>query len=342
MDLLEGHGLDKYVKMHAPLRPLDLFELVSQLSSALATAHEQGIVHRDLKSENVMLLSSTYATKRLRVCILDFGVVKLLEIDGEGHLSGARATVIGTPYTMAPEQITGQAIDGRADIYSLGVLLYEAVTRELPFAGEHAWEQLESHLHDFPDPPSKRGKGGWIPANLDKLLLSMLAKDPEHRPASMGEVQEQFDNLRPEIVNAWANHRIAAQPRRLPTPKSERAGRVLLVEDEPALRRLIRQLLIREGYRVTALERGDEVLPWLRDNSPPLAVVLDIMLPGLDGIAVLRGIRGNHPKLHTIICSSIESESVHFEARQLGAFATLDKHSELHLLPELLGQLEPS
>ncbi|MGB1277531.1 MAG: serine/threonine-protein kinase, partial [Nannocystaceae bacterium] len=191
MDLLQGHGLDKYLKMHAPLRPLDLFELVSQLASALAAAHEQGIVHRDLKSENVMILSSTYTTKVLRVCILDFGVVKLLESDGEEHIPAARATVIGTPYTMAPEQITGQAIDCRADIYALGVLLYEAVTRELPFVGQEAWEQIESHLHDFPDPPSKRSKvGGWVPPSLDRFLLSMLAKDPAHRPASMAEVQE--------------------------------------------------------------------------------------------------------------------------------------------------------
>ncbi|MGB1016648.1 MAG: serine/threonine-protein kinase, partial [Nannocystaceae bacterium] len=178
MDLLQGYGLDEYLHRKAPLRPLDLFELVSQLTSGLEAAHQQGIVHRDLKSENMMVLSSTDATKMLRVCILDFGIVKLLESDGSEHVPAARATVIGTPYTMAPEQIMGEALDRRADIYALGVMLYEAVTGELPFDGEQAWEQIESHLHDFPDPPSSRSKGQWIPANLDKLLLSMLAKDP--------------------------------------------------------------------------------------------------------------------------------------------------------------------
>ncbi len=340
MDLLLGQGLENYLYQHAPLRPLDLFDLIEQLTGALATAHEQGVVHRDLKSENVMVLSSTYTTKQLRVCILDFGIIKLLESSGGSHVPAGRSTVIGTPYTMAPEQITGEGLDRRADIYSLGVMLYEAVTGELPFAGEQAWEQIDSHLHDFPDPPSTRKKGRWIPPGLDNLLLSMLAKDPVQRPGSMLEVAQRTEAVRAEVINAWAAHNLAAKPEKRTTPKIAATHTVLLVEDEPALRRLIRQLLAREGYEVVTLERGDEVLPWLRANPAPHAVVLDIMLPGLDGMALLRLARRDFATLPIIMCSSVESENVRVEARELGAYGVLDKHNQLHVLPELLEQLK--
>jgi serine/threonine protein kinase len=164
MELLRGGSLRQRLKGG----PLDLAEaarFLDQIASALDYAHQKGIVHRDLKPQNV-LLDETGS-----LLLTDFGIAKALdETTGLTH-SGK---VMGTPSYMAPEQWQGQSIDGRADVYALGVMLFEMLGGEVPFKGDTPFTLMYMHLND--PPPSLRSLRADIPAEIEQVVKGALAK----------------------------------------------------------------------------------------------------------------------------------------------------------------------
>ncbi len=183
MEWLEGRDLDEEIRTRGSFTPEETLSIVEDLGAALGAAHDASIVHRDLKASNVLIVRSGGWSN---VKLVDFGIAKLLEPPPgceEGVSStGAR---IGTPSTMAPEQILGVAVDARTDIYALGVLLYQMLTGELPFRGRSPVEVEEMHLHLTPPRPSER-----VPLSpaLDAVVLHCLQKKPEERPANVRDV----------------------------------------------------------------------------------------------------------------------------------------------------------
>jgi TolB-like protein/Tfp pilus assembly protein PilF len=180
--------------------PLDLnrvLDIVEQITEALADAHKQGLVHCDLKPSNVMV------TPAGRVKVLDFGVAQRLG----GHVSGPQdetraiersggvADIVGTLPYVAPEQATGRAIDGRADIFSLGVMLYELASGQRPFTGANAAQLLEAILRQDVPPFPDLDRDPRRP-QLERLVRRMLARDPEERIASLGEVRDALAIIR--------------------------------------------------------------------------------------------------------------------------------------------------
>lgn len=155
-----------------------------QICAGLAAAHRAGVVHRDIKPANVMV----YGDGELDLKICDFGIARLIEESGTG-LTGTGAT-IGTPAYMSPEQVRGdRTLDGRSDLYSLGCLLYELLAGRPPFEGA-GWSVLSQHLNGTPEPVRSLRPG--VPDALDGLLVSLLEKDPDHRPATAEEVSERL------------------------------------------------------------------------------------------------------------------------------------------------------
>ncbi|MBA3820732.1 MAG: serine/threonine protein kinase, partial [Deltaproteobacteria bacterium] len=165
--------------------------IARQIASALQAAHNAGIVHRDLKTDNVFLTHKEEASDHVKV--LDFGVSRFLEAD-EDRSGGKRGLVIGTPEFMAPEQIlTPDLVDGRADIYALGLIIYEMVTARRAFKTDGDQEKLlERIVHEQPPPldlPS-------LPPGLEEMLFSkLLAKDPAQRYQSMKEVEAALEEF---------------------------------------------------------------------------------------------------------------------------------------------------
>jgi tRNA A-37 threonylcarbamoyl transferase component Bud32 len=159
-------------------------KIADRIAAALYAAHNAGIVHRDLKSDNVFLTDKEDMMDVVKV--LDFGVSRLL-----GGREAGRDLVVGTPEFMAPEQVTyPEGVDHRADIYSLGVILYEMLTARRPFSGEDQHELLHRVVHDLPPPMNLPD----APPGLEEMLFSkMLAKDPEQRYNSMKQVQGALD-----------------------------------------------------------------------------------------------------------------------------------------------------
>ncbi|MCA9608998.1 MAG: serine/threonine protein kinase [Myxococcales bacterium] len=161
-----------------------------QIAEALAAAHEQGIVHRDLKPENILL--TTKGDDPDYVKLVDFGIAR---IQGATKLTAA-GRIVGTPEYMAPEQCAGIDVDHRADIYALGILLYEMVTATLPFYDPDLVQLLRLQIKEAPVPPSKVVPEANLPLELEGIILRCLAKRPSQRFQSMVEVAEALQTLK--------------------------------------------------------------------------------------------------------------------------------------------------
>jgi len=176
MELLEGEPLRARMERGRPAFP-DALAIIESLARALAAAHEQGIIHRDIKPENVYLLDAPGEPPRVK--LLDFGLAKLIR-DPQMSLT-ATGEMIGTPQYISPEQARGSAVDGRADIYSLGCVAFELVTGRPPFLATSAMEVVAKHLMEDPEPPSRYARA--LPRALDATIFAMLDKDPARRPS---------------------------------------------------------------------------------------------------------------------------------------------------------------
>lgn len=210
MPLLQGETLFERTQRAGMLSLQELDLLVTQLLGALQHIHALGIIHRDIKAENVFLETPTLATAPgevgLHARLLDFGVARLMPNTKVGvglHDATLPRQVVGSPLTMSPEQVIGDKVDVRSDLYSFGVLLFEALTGELPFRNDKPGLVMRAHVHEPPPPPSQRGRGRWVPPSLDTLVLDLMQKRPGLRPSSAEETLARWRRLLPELRLAW-------------------------------------------------------------------------------------------------------------------------------------------
>ena len=186
MDLLVGETLATRMRARGLLSPREASIIARKLADALSAAHAANVVHRDLKPENVFLVRSATSKGGIDedVRIVDFGAAKIV---GGSKLTRP-GVVFGTPYYMSPEQAGGQPVDARADVYSLGVLLYEMITGAVPFEADTYMGVLTKHLFAAPPKPSERAPSGVQLGGLEAVVMRALAKDPSERHQSMTEL----------------------------------------------------------------------------------------------------------------------------------------------------------
>jgi serine/threonine-protein kinase len=190
MELLRGRTLAQIIAEEPPLSPPRLADLLGQALSALDEAHASGVVHRDFKPENIFV--ETLRTGREHVKVLDFGIAKLRG-ESDAHLT-SRGAVCGTPDYMSPEQIRDEDLDARSDVYAAGVVLYEAMTGQRPFALDGPIIRvLMAHLNDAPQPPSRRRTDLPISRSLEAVCLKALGKTREDRFRSAAEMKHALE-----------------------------------------------------------------------------------------------------------------------------------------------------
>jgi serine/threonine-protein kinase len=191
MELLDGLDFETLVRRFGPLPPERAVYLLNQVCESLEEAHVRGLIHRDIKPSNLLTCRMGLAVDFVKV--LDFGLVKARETAerNEPLLTAPDATA-GTPAYIAPEVVRGgSVVDHRVDIYALGCVAYWLLTGRLVFEGPNAMQLMFQHAQNVPLPPSQRVET-QIPAAIDQLVLACLAKRPEDRPASAGEVARQL------------------------------------------------------------------------------------------------------------------------------------------------------
>jgi serine/threonine protein kinase len=198
MEYLEGRSLREELKQRGPLPVREAIALIEPVCSAVAQAHSAGVVHRDLKPDNVFLEA---VPNGFVVKVLDFGVARLLDADGEAPLTAAGG-ILGTPLYMAPEQCDGRPTDARSDVYSLGCVLYEMLTGRPPFVGESLASVLYQHIAKQPTPASDHRRE--IPAAVVLVLQKALAKAPAERIQSMSELLRSLQHASAEAGGAHA------------------------------------------------------------------------------------------------------------------------------------------
>jgi serine/threonine-protein kinase len=201
MEYFGGTNLKEHLKRSGPLSLLNTYQILSQICDGLEAAHSQGVVHRDLKAQNIMIGTSG------QIKIIDFGLARSV------HLEGMTATglIMGTPEYMAPEQVAGKHVDERADIYALGVILFEMLTGRVPFTGDSAIAVGFKQLKDPPPPP--RSINPQIPEEVERIILKALEKDPIHRYRTANEMRKEFESALPRFAAAaTASQRLPERP----------------------------------------------------------------------------------------------------------------------------------
>jgi tRNA A-37 threonylcarbamoyl transferase component Bud32 len=197
MEWLEGNDLEQELRTRGPFSPTEALAVMEDLGAALQAAHDVGIVHRDLKASNILMVP---AGNWYHVKLVDFGIAKLLDAESAGSSeltsTGER---LGTPWNMAPEQILGHAVDARTDVYAAGVLLYQILTGVLPFRADTPVEVEELHLKA---PPPKASDAAAVPTAVDRVIERSLQKTPEQRFASMSEMLHELRDALSRRQNA--------------------------------------------------------------------------------------------------------------------------------------------
>ncbi len=204
MELLKGETLERYLDREKGTDWREAVELGIQACRALATAHEAGVVHRDIKPANLFLTSDG------SLKVLDFGVAKSAAIDEAPGDEKNGLALLGTPEYMAPEQITGEAVDARSDVYALGAVLYELVTGRLPHVGHSTVELLDVKLHKDPERPRLRAPQRGLPPCLDEAIVRALHREPALRFQNVDEMRAALEEARREPVRRRARRRAVA------------------------------------------------------------------------------------------------------------------------------------
>jgi serine/threonine protein kinase len=190
MEYFAGVNLKEHLRRNGPLSLLNAYQILSQIFDGMEAAHAQGVVHRDLKAQNIMIGASGQAK------IIDFGLARSV------HLEGMTATglIMGTPEYMAPEQVAGKHADERADIYALGVILFEMLTGRVPFTGDSAIAVGFQQLKD--PPPSPRSINPQIPEEVERIILKAMEKNPIQRYRTVDEMRKEMESALPRFSTA--------------------------------------------------------------------------------------------------------------------------------------------
>jgi len=276
MEYVEGEPLSARIQA-GPLKIDEILRIGAQVADALEAAHAKGIIHRDIKPANLML------TGRGHVKVLDFGLAKLEKPPSgksdDTQLLSSAGLVLGTVQYMSPEQALGRDVDHRADIFSLGVVLYEMATARLPFAASNASETMARILQSQPDAMARFNYE--IPEEFERVVRKCLEKDPERRYQSARDLLVDLKNLERDSGSARA---VA------PTPAAGTNRRIaaVIVDDEELARRLLREYAESSaGLEVIAeCSNGFEAVKVIAERKPDL-VFLDVQMPKLDGFEVL-------------------------------------------------------
>jgi serine/threonine-protein kinase len=193
MEYVEGRSLRDLLRAEAPLDPNLTAEVGAEIASALAFAHRSGVVHRDVKPGNVLL------TRAGNVKVTDFGIARA----GASDALTQTGSVMGTATYFSPEQAQGEPVDGRSDVYSLGVVLYEMVTGVAPFSGDSPVAVAYKHVREEPTAPSQRNPD--VPPDLERIILTAMAKDPDLR-------YQTADDLRADLLRFRRGRPLASAP----------------------------------------------------------------------------------------------------------------------------------
>lgn len=195
MDYLQGISLADVIKEEGQIGVERSIKILAQACDALDHAHKMGVIHRDVKPTNFVLIN--YDEEKDFVKVVDFGVAKLMNATPDGQRLTQAGEVCGSPVYMSPEQCTGGELDQRSDIYSMGIVVYETLTGKLPILGKTMVDTMSKHISEMPPTFQQARPDLYIPERLEQVVFKALAKDPNDRHQSMDELRIDLENAIP-------------------------------------------------------------------------------------------------------------------------------------------------
>jgi tetratricopeptide (TPR) repeat protein/tRNA A-37 threonylcarbamoyl transferase component Bud32 len=284
MEFIDGPSLRRVLEVDKALGPERVIPILRQACKAFGAAHDKGIIHLDIKPDNIMLTTS--GRRGSMVKVVDFGIAGLISAEPPPEGAKPEERIVGTPDYLPPERIRNKGYDHRSDIYSLGAMAYEMLTGSCPFWNEDLLTTITKHITDKPQPLRERAPELDIPEKLETVVLQMLEKNPAERPQSMAvveamlceaqiaaHIQTEWDDLELPAVDEDWQKKLAE---RMPSPRSRRMRRMALGFGVVAvvglglalyfgLRRPKEIVTYTPVYvEVTKTDEPETVAPWLR------------------------------------------------------------------------------
>jgi serine/threonine protein kinase len=288
MEYLDGKTLKEVIQADGPMPLPRVVEIINQVAGALDSAHKEGVVHRDLKSDNIMLIEAPNGSDWAKV--LDFGIAKIKEpVGGTDPALTAPNLIIGTPQYMSPEQCSqASEIDSRSDIYSLGIIIYEMLTGHVPFTGDSPTAIMMKQLQE--PPPSVMEERDDLPPQVGMVITSALAKRPEDRFQSAGELSEALALA----ANGKAVETALAAAATNPASASSETNRIVVPTDSNEAPRNTRENELDEqtviSARPAAAAYETRAARTTQVAEPPRSNPWRIVIPALAGLLVLVGV----------------------------------------------------
>lgn len=307
-DFLEGEDLNRWLKHHQPTWP-ECVKIVAAVGDALAAAHSRNVIHRDVKPANIIV---TAHAEGISPVLVDFGLA-LSETT-----AAQRGELTGTPNYMSPEQARGEGnrLDGRTDIYSLGVILYRMLSGTLPFKADTLSELLQQIKHDDPRPPRQLNHN--IPRELERICLKAMSRNIADRYTTAGDMAAELRRfLRQHESDAAAE---AATVAAEAAPRSRQSMNILIADDHELTRFKLKTDLEKWGHEVTEASDGEEA--WqLYQQSEYSIVITDWMMPRVDGLEFVRRIRGCEESEYVYVIMLTAKSEMHDIVAGMGAGA---------------------
>ena len=275
-ELLGGEDLSAMIGRREPAGLGARLDIIRGVAEALDFAHRSGVIHRDIKPANVRVLPDG------SVKLMDFGIAKALGSVTNLTKSGIGVGSIGY---MSPEQVSGDPVDTRSDLFGLGVLAYELLSFRKPFRDDNLFKLLEMIVKEDPDPLTEIAD---VPAEVAAVVARAMEKDPAKRYASAAEMRDAFplveDRETAPPVSAGRSAPGASTGRQHLPVAAPSGAPILIVEDDEAVREGLRHLLEEEGYPAIGAADGREALALATEpNAPPGMILLDLRMPVMDG-----------------------------------------------------------
>ena len=317
MELVEGESLSDVLARGA-LEPVEAVPIVKSVAEALAEAHDKGIVHRDVKPDNIIV-------GKRGVKVLDFGIAKQLVSTTDTPTLTQAGLIVGTPFYMSPEQALGRPVDARSDLFSLGVVLYEALAGKRPFEGESVTETMMNII--MQEAIELSAVAPKVPAALVEIVARALQKKPERRYGSAGEMVDALSKVDfkqpvakpavkpPKIDAPTVAMASAPQPSQTPIP----GQRALVADDDPVTRYLIANILAQRRIAFDEAANGADAVKALKAHEYTL-VFLDLLMPRIDGWGVIDFLRRSKTKTPRIfVITGVKDQTLSVADRELVA-----------------------
>lgn len=305
MDYLEGKSLDTIIEEQGSVSQERATKIFMQICDGLEHAHSKGIVHRDIKPSNILVLKDSNGEDVVK--IVDFGIAKLLpEANKETfHLTQA-GQIFGSPLFMSPEQCANKKIDNRTDIYALGATLYNTMAGRPPFEAPTLAEIIYSHLKEKPSRIKEVAPGTSISERFEELVLRCLEKDPDDRFQTMAELKAEIE--------------VAGGAKKKNKPPRETLINVVIAEDSDELaNRLTENIALSSGVAVTGRARsGEEAIDKVMQFLPQV-VLVDVKMPGLDGVQVTKQLKSVSPNLRVLLFTEGDDHNALINMLKAGA-----------------------